>query len=55
MNDSCRKEVVELHAFFQAWFRGELERDADHWSRFEQVLDPEFEFIGTRRPELVAR
>lgn len=41
MQDRCKQEIVELHAFFQNWFRGgEVE-----FSRFESVLAPGFEII----------
>lgn len=42
--DRCLREVVELHAFFQAWFRGE----AADFSRVEAVLDEGFNMISTR-------
>ena len=42
----CIREVVELHAFFQAWLRGELP-DHDHvFARFLGATAPEFALIS---------
>ncbi|MCA1778835.1 MAG: hypothetical protein LC637_05505, partial [Xanthomonadaceae bacterium] len=32
-----KREIIEVHRFFQDWYRGRL--DDDHFSRFDQVLD----------------
>lgn len=42
--DRCQREVIELHAFFQAWFRGE----AVAFDRVEAALDEGFTMISTR-------
>ncbi|MHC4949005.1 MAG: DUF4440 domain-containing protein [Planctomycetota bacterium] len=42
----CRDEVEQLHAFFQAWFRGELPPDDEEaFARFADVLAPAFTMI----------
>lgn len=38
MKERCEREVTELHRFFQDWFGGLLENDADTLSRFGSVL-----------------
>jgi len=39
-------EVVELHAFFQAWFRGELAADDAAFAPLAQALGPGFVIIS---------
>ncbi len=46
MEDRCRREVVELHRFFQDWFNAEVPDDAAGFARFEQVLAEDFEIIS---------
>ena len=46
MEDRCRREVVELHRFFQDWFNAELANDAASYARFDGVLAEDFEIIG---------
>ncbi len=46
LEERCRREVVELHQFFQDWFNAELPEDAASFGRFEQVLASDFEIIG---------
>ncbi len=46
MEDRCRREVVELHRFFQDWFNAELPDDAAGFARFEGVLADDFEIIS---------
>ncbi len=46
MEDRCRREVVELHRFFQQWFNAELADDDASFHRFEGVLTDDFEIIG---------
>ena len=41
--DLARREVVALHAFFEAWYRGE---DALSLDRVAGVLAPEFEMLA---------
>lgn len=42
---ACRTEVLELHAFFQTWFRGEPGRTREAFARFPNVLAPTFQII----------
>jgi len=46
MDDACRKEVIELHQFFQDWNLGKLERTEDQFRRFSSVMADEFEIIS---------
>ena len=46
MEDRCRREVVELHRFFQDWFNAELPDDDASFHRFDGVLAEDFEIIG---------
>ena len=43
--DRCKLEVEQLHAFFQAWFRGELPDTDEAFARFESVMAERFEMI----------
>lgn len=59
MLESCRREIRELHAFFQGWFRGELEDSDASYARFGDVLASDFEIVSpegrrTPRRDLVA-
>ena len=38
MQTSYEKEIHEMHAFFQAWFRGELPDTDEGFARFSQVV-----------------
>jgi hypothetical protein len=42
---SAVRVVIALHAFFEAWFRGELPDDAAAFRRFERALAPGFEIV----------
>ena len=42
----CRKEVVELHEFFQRWFAGESPQTNDAFDRFASVMAEEFHIIS---------
>lgn len=44
--DDCIREIEELHAFFQAWFAGELPKDEANFGRFSQTISPNFTIIG---------
>ena len=46
IDESIAREVVELHAFFESWFRGELPGTDDAFARFDGVLDPGFEMVA---------
>jgi len=45
MIDNCRKEVLELHTFFEDWFNARLPDTDEAFSRLESVLDPDFLMI----------
>ena len=58
MEPRCRREVIELHRFFQDWMRGDLEPDEESFARFESVCAEGFVFIAPGgqlldRPEIV--
>jgi hypothetical protein len=38
-------EITELHAFFEAWYRGEVQNTDDVFSRVAGALAPEFTLI----------
>jgi hypothetical protein len=42
----CEDEVVELHRFFQAWFRGEIDPDGSAFSRLSDVLAEGFHMVS---------
>lgn len=44
MRKRCEREIIELHEFFQSWYRGET-RD---FSRVEQALHPDFNLISPK-------
>ncbi|MFT5050045.1 MAG: hypothetical protein ACI8QZ_001439 [Chlamydiales bacterium] len=46
MHESCRAEVVQLHAFFEAWFLGELEQTDEAFERFAVALADEFVMVS---------
>jgi len=43
LKQQAETEIIGLHDFFQAWYRGEL--DATAFSSFEQALDENFQII----------
>lgn len=43
--DRCETEVVELHAFFEDWFTGRLDRTGENVERAAAVLPDEFEMV----------
>ena len=45
MLETCRTEIAELHAFFQAWFRAELPETDAAFARFGEALAPGFEIV----------
>jgi len=58
MDEQCRKEVLELHRFFEGWFNGTLAPSEENFSRFSGVMAPGFEIIfpnsrSMRRDELI--
>lgn len=42
----CEDEVVELHRFFQAWYRGEIDADGEAFGRVSEVLAEGFHRIS---------
>ena len=42
----CRKEVVELHEFFQQWFTGELPQTDEAFDRFVSVMAESFHIVS---------
>jgi hypothetical protein len=48
MEEQCRAEIVELHQFFEDWFRAKLPRTEDDFKRVSEVLDERFEIISPR-------
>lgn len=40
------REVVDLHRFFEGWFRGELTDDDATFARFATALAPEFRMVS---------
>ena len=45
MQRLCEKEIHELHAFFEAWYRGTVDESDGSFSRVKAVLAPEFTLI----------
>ncbi len=45
---SAQREVEGLHAFFAAWYNGEMEKSEDLFARFRDVMDDEFHMITPR-------
>ena len=42
----CRKEVIELHEFFQQWFMGELPQTDEAFDRVASVMADEFHIVS---------
>ena len=60
MDERCRREVIELHQFFEDWFNGSLPPMEEPFRRFDSVMAPGFMIISpngerTERGELVSR
>lgn len=45
MDARCRQEVLDLHRFFEEWFRADRSGGEEALNRFSQVLDPAFKII----------
>ncbi|TET30733.1 MAG: hypothetical protein E3J70_03865 [Candidatus Heimdallarchaeota archaeon] len=45
MKEQCEKEVIELHKFFEEWFKSEIENKDELFARFEDALGEEFMLI----------
>ena len=46
MKEQSEKEVIELHKFFEQWFKSEVENKAGVYARVEDVLSEEFLLIS---------
>jgi len=46
MEETCAREVRELHRFFEDWFRGRLPATDTAFARFERVMAPGFEIVN---------
>lgn len=46
MKEQCEKEVIELHKFFEQWFKSEIENNDELFSRLEAALSEEFMLIS---------
>ncbi len=46
IESDCRKEVVELHEFFQQWFTGELPQTDEAFDRFASVMAAGFHIVS---------
>ena len=54
MTEYCRKEVLELHTFFENWFTASIPENDETFARLEQALAPSFIMI-TPEASKVAR
>jgi hypothetical protein len=41
----CEDEILELHRFFERWFRGEIEDSPETFARLSEVLSERFRMI----------
>ena len=48
MDEKCRTEIVELHRFFEDWFRARLPQTEANFKRVSEVLEERFEIISPR-------
>lgn len=46
MKEQCEKEVIELHKFFEQWFKSEIENNDEVFARLEDALSEEFLLIS---------
>ncbi len=46
MDDACKKEVIELHRFFQDWNQGKLAKTEDQFRRFSGAVASDFEIVS---------
>lgn len=51
-SEACRREIDELHRFFEDWFVGSLPATDEAFQRFEDVLASDFVIIGPGGLEL---
>lgn len=46
MKERCEREVVELHQFFQEWFKGDLANSDESFTRLSSVIAQGFSIIS---------
>lgn len=46
MYDAIKTEIIEIHEFFQQWFRGEIAATPETFARLTDVLHPDFIHIS---------
>ena len=46
MEERCRREIVDLHQFFEDWFNGKIAPDSDAAGRLDEALAPKFEMVA---------
>jgi hypothetical protein len=46
LKEQCEKEVIELHKFFEQWFKSEIENNDKVFARLESALSEEFMLIS---------
>jgi len=46
LEQRCRREVVELHQFFQDWYNGDIPPTGENFTRLANVLSDDFVIIG---------
>jgi hypothetical protein len=46
MIEICRREIEELHQFFQDWFNGDLPETDVNFARFSDVMANDFEMVS---------
>jgi hypothetical protein len=48
VQERCRREISDLHAFFEEWFTGRIAATEENWARLSGVLAEGFELICPR-------
>ena len=46
MYNNIKKEIIDLHQFFEDWFNGKLKNTEEDFSRFTKVMGEGFEIIS---------
>ena len=46
MKEVCRKEVNDLHQFFEDWVSGALPKTEESYARVQQALSDDFAIVG---------
>ena len=60
MKEQCEKEVIDLHKFFEQWFKSEIENNDEVFARLEDALSEEFLLISptgsvTSREQIISQ